>query len=259
MELVKLFRNIKENFFFSAVFLATLVGGILAMIYKPLLPEVEILKGTFWLFGLSLQATVIILWIGGYLLYRWNLGKRKNSTQLVWGVSFLLYSVVFIGMALQALGFGFADAKLPWIFFVYRQFMILWLAGIYWGLAGIVFAKENRLARILPTAAILLIGYGIFANGLFIVKDVEYTMYSFLYLLFVPVCFILSRIFWKYAQLASATFARYLSIGFAGIGITYLAWAPWHKTTFYFVWFFLYVLSLIPLLVGFLGAGQKST
>lgn len=242
---------VKENWWFALLLAAVYGAGIYAIIYKPLLPEVQPLSKTFWLFGLSLQAAVILIWIGIYLLRRWVKGQEKNQTQLIWGASFLLYSIVFIGMMLQALGIPWANASRPDIFFWYRQFMIIWIAGMYYGVSRFVY-RDRRYLQIVPTAAILLAGYGIFAYGLFQVKDIEYTMYTFLYLVFVPTLAILARLFWKYSSISGNSAPRYISIGFGGIALTYLAWAPWHKTTFYGVWFALYVLSLVPLLVGFL-------
>ena len=49
--------------------------------------------------------------------------------------------------------------------------------------------------------------------------------------------------------------SKVISIGFLGLMITYMAWAPWHFADviyIYFIWYSLFVLSLTPILFGFI-------
>jgi hypothetical protein len=217
---------------------------------KPLMSEVKSLEKTFPLFGLSMNTTIILLWISAYLLYRWNKTGRKNLTNLIWAVSFALYSTVFIGMMLQALGIPWANAKKPEIFFLFREFQIIWAAGMYFGVSRIF--TRSKILQWTPTLLILLFGYVWFYYGLLVVKDIEYMMYGFLYGIWIPVCILLAYLFLLYSKHSNLIAPMYIAIGFTGIAFTYMLWAPWHRVNFYFICFFWYLLSLVPLLVGFL-------
>lgn len=250
MEMLEIKKILKEHWaIFLTIFLIYLLG-IYLVSEKPLFPEVKELEKTGTLFGLSMNAAVILLWISFYLLYRWNKTNRKNLTNLIWGISFLLYSIVFIGMMLEALGFEFANSKKPEIFFIFREFQIIWTAGIYLGISKIL--TKSKILQYLPTLLILILGYFWFYYGLINVKDIEYTMYGFLYGIFIPLCVFLAYLFFLYSKRSKLIAPRYVALGFAGIAFTYTYWAPWHLTKFYLICFFTYILALIPLLIGFL-------
>jgi len=222
--------------------------GILTVIYKPQFSEYKPLEELFWLFGLSLNSTILLIAIGGFLICRW--AKKKNTTNLIWGVSFLLYSIVFVGLMLQAHGVAWANQKLPHIFFAFRQFMILWAAGMTYGLLKI-FTNNKKFQIALP-ALIVLAGYSWFWYGLMKVADIEYTMYGFLFGIFIPVAVFLAYLFWRFAHQNKLISLKFVAGGFLGIALTYGLWAPWHLTKVYALCFFGYELSLVPLLIGFI-------
>jgi len=247
MDVLKILR---EHLSIIVVLVLIYLMGIYFVMEKPLLGEVKELEKTGCLFGLSMTATVLLLSISFYLLYRWNKTGRKNITNLIWGISFALYSLVFIGMMLEAFGISWANSKEPEIFFIFRQFQIIWAAGIYLGISKIL--SKSKIIQTLPTLLILLFGYIWFFYGLLYMKDIEYTMYGFLYGIWIPLCVFLAYLFFLYSKKSRLIAPRYIALGFAGIAITYSYWAPWHLTKFYLICFFTYILSIVPLFTGFM-------
>lgn len=245
--------KVKQHGIFLTIISTIYIAGIFTVVYKPSMPEVEVLKNTYPLFGLSLISFVILISISLYLIYRWNIMGRINPTNLIWGVSFFLYSLLFLGLMLQALGFSYANMKLPKFFFIWRQFQILWAAGMYYGVVKII--TKNKLVQRVPTMLIIFFGYLWFIYGLFLSNvdvPIEYMMYGFLHFIWIPINVLIAYLFILFARKSKLKSPHFLSIGFSGIAATYMLWAPWHLTKFYFVCFSLFILSLIPLLIGFL-------
>ncbi|TFF90603.1 MAG: hypothetical protein EU548_02180 [Promethearchaeota archaeon] len=213
----------------------------------------EPLEDTFYLFGLGLNSTILILSIGFYLLYRWLKGKRQNTPQLVWGICWVFYSWTFIIHIFRALGFYWANqTSIPAYFFLYRWVMVLFISGMYYGIATIL--TENKKLRIIPTILIFGIGISWFLIGLFVFGSPEFMMYGYLYCIWSPILFSIAYTFYLYGRNAKMRSPYLIALGFLGVGITYLAWAPWHFSDviyLYFIWYFLFQLSLVPILLGF--------
>ncbi|GAB4311940.1 MAG: hypothetical protein Kow0069_12450 [Promethearchaeota archaeon] len=226
----------------------TLAGHVI--INRPLLEGPAALANTHEIFGLSVNSLVLIWAIAAFLTYRWFVTGRKNVATISWSVGFWLYGILFLAFVLQALGTPGVDMNVPTTFFLFRQTMILWVALLYFGLAKLLFT--NRAWILVPTAVFVAAGYGIFTWGLILLGDIERTMYAFLFLELIPICVIDGYLFMLYGNRAGIRSTAYLGAGFFGIAATYAAWAPWHLTFFYLVWFFLFQLSLVPLLIGFL-------
>ncbi|MFX1475844.1 MAG: hypothetical protein ACFFCO_10275, partial [Promethearchaeota archaeon] len=64
--------------------------------------------------------------------------------------------------------------------------------------------------------------------------------------------FTLTYSFFLYGRTGGIKAPYYLAVGFAGLGITYGSWAPWHGTSFYYICFFLFMSSVILIAIGFL-------
>ncbi|MBN2153424.1 MAG: hypothetical protein JW839_18360, partial [Candidatus Lokiarchaeota archaeon] len=93
-----------------------------------------------------------------------------------------------------------------------------------------------------------------FSIGLLALGQVEHTMYAFLYGLWTPLCAAITYFFYLYGRDAKLASPKVIGAGFALLGITYLAWAPWHHTDaiyIYFIWFFAFNISLAIILVGY--------
>ena len=224
--------------------------AILTLIYKPLMPGIQLLKKSYPLFTLSLQATILILTCALLLYKSWVSGGKKNQTHLIWSIGFFSFSILFIGLMLEALGLKIGDMHQNIIFFAWRQFQIIWAVLILYGILKVINPNEKQNKAIAIITA--LFSYSLFVFGLIYPgkMSIEWTMYGFLFLVLIPVTASISYLFYIHTQKTKNVSSAYLSAGFAGIAITYAAWAPWHLTTFYFVWFGLFILSLIAVLIG---------
>lgn len=237
-----------------------IIIGLISAYVLIVLPHgapVPMLEKTFFLFGLAVN-TVILLWsIGGYLLHRWFITGRDNPSLIIWGLSFFIYSITFVAHIFRALGFSAANENTsPLHFFAYRWGMIVWAAGMLYGLLKIL--TENKRHQLIPSLLTLILGFTWLLLGLFVIptpNPIEFTMYLFLYTIWIPICFTMAYIFAYYGYKAEATGPKLLSLGFFGIMITYMAWAPWHFADvvyLYFIWYFIFSLSLTPVLLGFI-------
>ena len=207
------------------------------------------------LFGPALAGFILLLIISGYLLYRYFTKAsplEQAPFQLIWGASFLIYSLTLLGLALQAWGFDFADMTDPAIFLVWRSPMIIWVAGIWIGVAKL-FVDDSRQIYI-PAFLIVIFGELWFFFSLLVLQDIEFAMYGFLYWLFVPMAFVLALLWRQYGKKAYLSSPNVIASGFVLFGIVYLAWAPWHfdeLNYIWLVWFNLYLVSLAIILTGF--------
>ncbi len=214
------------------------------------------LQGTFFLFGLAMNTCVLLWSIGFYLLHRWSKTGRKNSAMLVWGVSFLLFSVTFIAHLFRA--FGIVDANenvSPAHFFAYRWVMAVFAGGMFYGILRIL--TEKKALQIIPSVGIGGVGILWLILGLFVIPSknpIEYTMYLFLHTIWIPICFTMSYVFFYYGYKAKKLGPKIVGLGFLLLMISYFGWAPWHFAEvvyLYFIWYSFFIISLTPILLGF--------
>ena len=261
--------NIKESlikhlgYFIGIGVIAVLC--VIVLVVKPHASAPDILDptiGNFYnlvTFGLGLDSTVIIWIIGIFLLYRWNKGRRSNISLFIWGLVFFIYSITFIGHIFKGFGFSWASDSTPDAFFLWRFGMIIWAGGSLYGILRIL--SEDKKIQIIPSVAVIGIGFTWFSYGLFVVGDIEWMMYGFLFAIWIPICFSISYVFLVYGRKSNTTGPKILFLGYLGLTITYMGWAPWHfgdVIYFYFVWYFLFLLSLIPILIGFILLARES-
>jgi hypothetical protein len=226
--------------------------GILVVVQVPQLEPALIPAESFWLFGLSLQAVILLFGTAAVILYNWF--RNPYPPLRVWSVSFFIYSIAFLGLMFASL--GIVNENIPVVFFLFRSSMIVWAAGMIYGLAAHL-GFGSRVKYLLSSLA-LIFGYAWFIWGLLVVADIEYTMYGFLYFIFIPICAYLAWAFYRAARTTGFNSFNYVSLGMAGLAITHGAWAPWHLNYIYAVWLFLFNLSLVPVFAGFIGVFQES-
>jgi hypothetical protein len=225
------------------------------VVAKPRGFSVPELTTSYDLFGASLAAFILLLCIGGYLLYRYFTNAKpleQAPFQLIWGASFVIYSITLLGMTFQAWGFDFADMSDPFLFLIWRTPMILWVAGMWYGVTRLI--TDNMRLIHFSTLVIIILGEIWFIIGLILLEEIETTMYGFLYWEFVPMAFIIAFLWYNYGKGAELDSPKVLTVGFTLFGIAYLAWAPWHFEELkyiWFVWFNIYLVSLALLLTGF--------
>jgi hypothetical protein len=143
--------------------------------------------------------------------------------------------------------------------------MILWAGASLYGILRIL--TENKKIQIIPPITAMGAGFLWFIYGLFVVdipivaERINQMMYGFLFGIWIPICFSISYIFLYYGRKAGVTGPKILFLGYLGLTITYMGWAPWHFSNviyFYFVWYFLFLLSLVPILVGFMMLSKQA-
>ncbi len=259
----KTLKTVKRHFWFFLGLFILLAIGIASVYHKPKGPEFEPLEKTSQLFGLSIISLILIWGISFLLITRWlkkNEAERKETYyQIYWGIAFLAFSLVFVGLTLTSL--NVTKESHPEIFFIFRQGMIFWVAAMWWGLSQILQTTKN--IRVIPAFLVIILSEIWFLYGLFLEEDIELTMYGFLTLVFVPMCFSLAYLWYLYSKRRGDVFAsRFLAGGHAWLGICYLAWAPWHfgeLVYIYFVWYALFTLSLVAIFCGFLLLTQEVT
>ncbi|MDD5416563.1 MAG: hypothetical protein PHU12_01150 [Candidatus Aenigmarchaeota archaeon] len=255
---------IKENSTFLPILIMLLFLGYIFYAYHIEITTNLGIEKTYGLLCLSLISAVLLITTGAFLLWRWI--KSNDKTTLIWSISFLLYSVTFIGLIFKSLGFSWANDKIPEIFFFFRQFMIIWVAGMIYGLYNILKDRKKTyqswLFRILASL-IIIAGYAWFYYNLILnatVADVAIhtTMLGFINFMFVPACVIISYLFLKFGKTEGIKSIRIIGFGFLILAISYMLWAPFHDDVFYFICYSVFVLSLICILIGFvLLASEK--
>ena len=246
---------ITRNSGYLVIIVIIYIFTTLIVIAKPEGFAVPELTTTSDLFGDSLMGFILLVIIGGYLLFRYFSKARpleQAPFQLIWGSSFIIYSLTLLGLLLQAWGFEFADMTDPVIFLIWRSPMILWVAGMWIGVTRLY--TDCPKCTYLAALVIALLGELWFIIGLVVLKDIEFTMYGFLYWEFVPMAFILAILWYNYGRGANLHSPKVISAGFTLFGIAYLAWAPWHIEELKYIWsiwFNVYLVSLAILLTGF--------
>ncbi len=221
------------------------------------------LEDTYNQFGPSFAALILLLVIGGYIIYR-NYFKPLQlkgdvSHQVIWGVSFLIYAITFLGLCLEAWGFPFTDMSDPIIFFIWRTPMIIFVCGIWIGTSQL-FTDNKRIINIVAFL-ILLLGQSLFFIGLLILKNIELTMYGFLFCEFIPMAFILACLWYRYGKGSTLSSPKVLALGFFLLGLVYAAWAPWHFEDLkyiYYTLFNVFNLALTMILVGFYALPKET-
>ena len=240
-------------------FIGLIIISIITIIILVVLPRgtpVPELSTTFFLLGLGLNSTLLLWTIGGYLLFRWLQSKRKNPSLLIWSISFFLYSITFVAHIFRA--FGIVDANentSVFHFFTYRWGMVVWAGGMIYGLLKIL--TDKKKFQIYGSVGVLGIGFLSLILGLFVIptdNPIEFTMYIFLHIIWIPICFTMSYIFFYYGYKTKQLGPKILGLGFFLLMVSYYGWAPWHFSNvvyLYFLWYFIFVLSLTPILMGF--------
>lgn len=221
------------------------------------------LEDTFYQFGPAFVAFILLLIIGGYLIYR-NYFKPLTLKgdvhhQVIWGISFLIYAITFLGLCLETLAFLFADMSDPILFFIWRTPMIIFVCGIWIGTSQLF--TDNR--KIIYSFAFFIFFFGeiLFFIGLVILKNIELTMFGFLYLEFIPMAFILAYLWYYYGKGSTLSSPKVLALGFFLLGLVYATWSPWHFEDLkyiYYTLFSIYNLALTMILVGFYALPKET-
>ncbi|MFW9968669.1 MAG: hypothetical protein ACFFDF_00615 [Candidatus Odinarchaeota archaeon] len=246
----------KTHLIYIAGLIIIAIISTYVLIFLPHGAPITVLNSTFYLFGLGLNSTILLWIIAGYLLVRWIKTNRKNSSLLIWSISFLVYSITFVAHIFRALGFPGANENLTvFHFFAWRWGMPCFSAGILYGILKIL--TENKKLQQIPSISVLVLGFFWLILGLFIIPSenpIEITMYLFLHTIWIPICFTMAYIFAYYGYKSKEVGPKLVGLGFFVLMVSYHGWAPWHfndVSYIYFIWYFLFLISLTPILLGF--------
>ncbi len=250
---------VKKHWVYVLVVIIAVIIGVLGVLNPVTLPNP--LEGLpfedVMLLGLSMNSLILLWGVAIYLFYRWVITGQQISSTLCWAIAFLVYGFLFVAMSAQALGVPWANMKNALVFFEFRQAMIWFLAFLWLGVA--MRLTENSQVRYIPAILIVGVSYVWFAWCLIslygVVPDnvlIDTIMYGFTFGVLIPVCFTLAYSFFLYGRKGGIKAPYYLAAGFTWLGLTYGSWAPWHGTSFYFICYFLFMISLILIAIGFL-------
>lgn len=246
------FRQWLSHHYILVGLMALVYGyGAIASITTP-----EIALTSFWA-GLEGSHTQLMLAVtamtylgitSGYLIYKGRkyYGEKSlgENVPLIWGLSFMAYMVTYVGIAMEAV---FLDMTAE-LFFFFRSFMIVWAAGIAYGLIALRTSRE-KLRRYIPLG-ITVMSFAWFAWGLLRIGSIEYTMYGFTSFIWVPISFAFGYFFWTYSGGTGHSGMKWISVGMVFMGATYLLWAPTHHNFLYEVAFFQYNIATSIILLG---------
>jgi len=229
-----------------ALLVIMFVYGAYAILSVPRidLGMIESMPQVVWWSGISVTAAFFLLSSAAYCLLQW--WRTGMQWCAVWGASFFLYSLVFIGVVFNA--FNIVNTHLPNTFFLFRQVMILWAVGMFYGLVSL--RTDHPVVRYWIPSIVLAAGYAWFGYGLFSIGDIQFTMYGFLSFLFIPITITLGYLFFRYSSRIKGAGMRWLSGGMFLMGTVYMVWAPMHQSVGYIFGFFLFNIALALIFVG---------
>jgi len=244
---------VEENIWFIPILMGIILFSSICVVYDISLPSpINISAESITLLCLSSIAFVLIVFIGQYLIERWF--TSKDQTTLIWGISFLLFSITFIGLMLKSLGIIWTAENDSLMFFLFRQFMILWAAGVLYGLV-LIFRNEKVIKHnVWIMEAIILVSaivsYIWFYYTTIILNDVHLAMNGLLGFFFIPVCAFIGYLFMNYGYKENFGSMKRIGFGFIIVAISYLGWTLYHTTMFYYLLFSLFIIGLTFIRAG---------
>ena len=181
--------------------------------------------------------------IGIYLLF--------SDFRRSWGVSFLIYSITFLGLSLEALSISIADMTDPFSVLLWRLPMIIFIGLTLYG--TISFYTDKRDYILFSSIGVALIGISWFIIGLGYLNNVELVMDVFLYLIFIPILLFSSFVWFKFNQETKFRSTSLLAIGYLLLGIIYSQWLPWQTINLNPGYNILYTLLTLAFVLIFRG------
>lgn len=194
--------------------------------------------------GLSLAAFLLLLSIGSYLL--------THGYRSIWGISFLIYAINFLGLCLKTLDFPFTNIDNPIIFHLWILPVVLFISSMWIAVSS--FFVENKKIMYLPALFILILGESWFFISLSVFKDVELAIFGVSFGLLIPSLIYQGYIWYRFGKDSIYAPPSFLALGFSLMGLIQILWNPWQVGILgqmYFILFTLYIVSLVVIFVGF--------
>ncbi|MFW9993465.1 MAG: hypothetical protein ACFFD4_15580, partial [Candidatus Odinarchaeota archaeon] len=202
--------------------------------------------------SLSASAFILLAFTGYFLL--------SNGIRPIWGASFLIYSVSFLGLCLSVAGFGFTDINDPLVFQFWLLPVVFFISGMWIGTNSLF--TENKRLIYLPAILVLVLGESWFLFGLIVLRNVEMTAFGFSYGLFIPLLASFAYTWYRFGKDSNTVSPWFLALGFLSMGLTHALWNPWlyeFLGQLYSALFTLYIVSLVLILGGFLNLTRDLT
>jgi len=218
---------------FSALFALTSINGRFLLELNPSVIQ----------FLLSSVAFIFLLVIGYNLL--------SNKYRTIWGLSFLVYAVTFLGLSLNAINSSFASLNDPLLSQFWLLPLIILNCGLWIGTSSLFF--ENKKLIYLPSLLIFVLGNSWFLFGSIVLKNMELTISIYSLGLFVPVVLGAAFIWYHFGKDTQYVSPWFLAIGFGLFGVIHIFWNPWYTAVLgpmFYPIFILYIVSLGLILTG---------
>ncbi|HLD89249.1 MAG TPA: hypothetical protein VI894_03510 [Candidatus Nanoarchaeia archaeon] len=244
------------------IIVSVAVVGALLLMNPLVLPKnitYALSTDSFNLLALSFTQFLLLLGTGLFLLYRWRTTGKNNKTTLSWGVAFTVASLIVIESVLPSLNIILKGEVFLKIFALVRITHIIFLAGMYYGLA--LMMTSSKRIQIIPAVMIILVSLAWFIYGLFIVKNVAVTMTGFLYFISIPLTAVIAYMFLWYGNNNSMASFKLIGFGFMTLTLIFLSWPltfnaatdPPSATPLWTFGYHLFnILSLLPIFIGFI-------
>ncbi|MHA2111566.1 MAG: hypothetical protein ACW98W_08790 [Candidatus Hodarchaeales archaeon] len=115
----KLWIALLVPFYLIAVFIVLLNPNSLSLIN---------IDAKYTQLGLSFFAFILLVIVG--------ISSYRHGFQRSWSAIFIIYSITFLGLSLEALNLSIADMNTPFLFLLWRFPMVLYIAGLWINLAN---------------------------------------------------------------------------------------------------------------------------
>ncbi|NHJ01299.1 MAG: hypothetical protein EAX86_04110 [Candidatus Heimdallarchaeota archaeon] len=247
---------LKKNEKNSILIAVTYLILIAITLIKPKGFPITNLMNTYGQFAVAVTAFILLLLIGGFLLYRYFSKtkplKGKPDYLIIWGISFLIFSLLYLGLSLEALGFISFNTSDPLSYIFWYSPIIIWLACFWVGL-GKIKRFESNLVYI-PALLILVLGEIGFIISLLILEDI-FGMYGFFFLIVIPIVLIYALYWYNLGKNSDLSSPFIIALGFIILAISFSGWVFWYFSDvmyIHYIWTNMMNISFALIFAGFL-------
>ncbi len=222
------------------------LAGIFFVGYLPVVDIFQNLKINFMLFGFALIPYLLTLTIGIFLIVRYALYKAKINFS--WGLAFLFYSFTFLVILLSSFFEAFGDLTRIDVFLIKRYPMVIFLTGMTYSIS-LIYSEKKTFANLVSLFVFWISTFWILI-GLFYLKNIELTIFGFVYFIFLPVLLFLAYTLYNVAVRDGLVSVKLVSAGLYGICFTYGVGSFFRSCPLYYIFLSTIAFSLIAILVG---------
>jgi hypothetical protein len=244
-------KDLRRNNPWIAVLVPFYLIAVFIVLLNPNSLSLNNIDAKYTQLGLSFIAFILLVMVG--------ISSYRHGFQQSWSAIFIVYSINFLGLSLEALNLSIADMNAPLLFLLWRFPMVLYIAGLWINLAN--FFTDKSYLKYIPAIAIIVFTEIWFIVSLTILENIILAMNGFLYGVFIPITLLSAFIWYKFSKETNYTASSLIALGFLLIGLVYSQWTLWDPTSLnplYSIFFTIFNLSLILLLRGFNSISLKN-